>query len=183
MNRLFCVLLTALSLAACSSMKVVEIDPHTGHFPTNTKATVVLDKRVDLDAMKSLLVIEGNDFVKGQIENIHYFDKVMKYTDLEKKIIQANLTDKVPSMHDRIGLSKAATYYKDFLWFHTEVKGTRPNQRVQFILTNAKNMDDYFITETKLDYVWIGVNDQNNWYPMFNALIDYIKQNSRTYGK
>lgn len=183
MKRIFCVFLTALSLAACSSMKVVEVDPHTGHFPTNTKATVVLDKRIDLDAMKSLLLVAKNDFVKGQIQNIHYFGELMTYDDLEKKIIQANLSDKVPSIRDRISLSNAAKYYKDFLWFHFEILGTRPNQRGRFILTDARTMEDYFITETKLDSVWVGVNDQNNWYPMFNALIDYIKQNSRTYGK
>lgn len=183
MTRFFSVFLAALSLTACSSMKVAEVDPQTGYFPTSTKATVVVSRSVDLDLKKSLLLIPNVEFVKGQITNIKYFDEVITFEDLEKRIVQANLNDKVPSVRDRIGVSNAAKYYKNFLWFRYERKGERPDQRGQFIITDPKTMEDYFITETKLDYVWSGVNDQNNWYPMFNSLVDYIKQNSRTYRK
>jgi hypothetical protein len=181
--RFLSVIILALSLGACSSMKVADVDSKTGYFPTTTKANVLTSKSIDLDSRKSLLLIPNDEFVKGQIANIKYFDEIMTFVDLEKKIVHANLTDKVQSVSDRIGVSNAAKHYKNFLWFRFEKKGEAKDRRGQFILTDAKTMEDYFVAETKFDYVWSGVNDQNNWYPMFNALIDYIKQNSRTYRK
>jgi hypothetical protein len=183
MRRIYFILLVVFSLAACSSMKVAEVDPNTGYFPTTTKASVITQQSVELDSKKSLLLISNGEFVKGQITNIKYFDEIMTFEDLEKRIVQANLSDKVLSIQDRIGISNAAKNYKNFLWFHYERKGEGREQRGQFVLTDAQTMEDYFVTETKLDYLWSGVNDQSNWYPMFNSLIDYIKKNSRTYLK
>lgn len=183
MIRFFMVALVTLLLGACSSLKVVDVDPNTGYFPATTKAAVVVNKPIDLDSRKGLLLIPDVEFERGQITNIKYFDEVMMATDLEKKIVQNNLGDKVPSIRDLIGVNNAAKHFKTFLWFHHETIGVRPNQQARFILTDPLTMEDLFITETKLDYVWAGVNDQNNWYPMFNSLIDYIKEHSRTYRK
>lgn len=54
-------------------------------------------------------------------------------------------------------------------------------QHAQLILTDALNAEDYFVTDTPIG--WNSENDQHNWYPMFNSLIDYIKQNSQSYGR
>jgi len=48
-------------------------------------------------------------------------------------------------------------------------------------LTDPLDLEDYFICETLLDYEYSGVNDQNNFYPMMNSFIDYIKQHSQTF--
>jgi hypothetical protein len=97
--------------------------------------------------------------------------------------VRNGLAEKVPSITDLIGISNAAKYYKPFLWLHAKTHGASRDMYTQFILTDPLTLDDLFIVETHLDFIWTGVNDQNNWYPMFNALIDYIKSNSRTYGK
>lgn len=117
------------------------------------------------------------------MKNIGYFDDVATVDELETRIIKAGLTDKVPSLNDKIGLNNAAKFYKPFLWLHVDNRQDGSDRYVQFILTDPATMEDYFVTETKLDYLWKGVNDQVNWYPMCNSLIDYIKQNSRTYGR
>jgi hypothetical protein len=164
-------------------MKVVEVDPKTGYFPTSSKATVVVSKPIDLDSHKGLIVVAKSEFLVGELRNIHYFGEVISVEDLETRIIQANLTDKVPSVRDRIGINNAAKYYKPFMWLHTDTRGSGTSQYAKFILTDPLTLEDYFVTETHLDVIWTGVNDQNNWYPMFNALIDYIAQNSKTYRK
>ena len=69
------------------------------------------------------------------------------------------------------------------MWFHGKMHGSGTERYSQFILTDPVTLDDLLVVETHLDFLWTGVNDQNNWYPMFNALIDYIKQNSKGYGK
>ena len=169
-------------LSACSVLKVVPLDPKTGYYPAQTEAKIILNKPIDLDKRKSLLLITDEDFVRGQITNMHYFDSLMTLNELETRIVQANLTDKIPSVADRIGINNAAKNYKDFLWFRVEFKKEGyANKSVHFILTDPQTMEDIFITETELDYAWKGVNDQYNWYPMFNAMLKYIRDNSKTY--
>ncbi|MGI1679851.1 MAG: hypothetical protein K6L75_14005 [Cellvibrionaceae bacterium] len=178
MKKVFTIIV-ALIMTACSSMKVVDIDPATGHFPGAAKsATIMESKAIDLDSKKSLLLIPNDDFAAGMLANIGYFDELMKFEDLETAIIKENLGDKVPDVSSKIGINNAAKHYKEFLWlrFKTRTEGNKSYR--QMILTNPLDLEDYFITETYLDYVWNGVNDQYNWYPMFNAFIDYINKNS-----
>lgn len=176
-------ILVVLVLSACTSLKVVKVDAKTGYFPSDKKATLVTKKPIDLDARKSLILVPDSDFEASQIRNIGYFEEVMNFSDLERKIITANLGDKVPSVTERIGVNNAAKYYKNFLWFRFERRGSGQDKQVRFILTDALTMEDYFVTETNLGQGWPGGNDRNNWYPMFNAFIDYIKENSKSFRK
>jgi len=174
-------LVILLFLGACSSLKVVELDKETGFFPSKNKATVVTNKATMLDKNKSLILVPNSEFEKNQIINIGYFDEVITHEELETLIVKNNLGDQVPSIKDRIGINNAAKYYKPFLWLRFDIRGTGNKQYAQYILTDPLTLDDIFVVETHLDYIWAGVNDQSNWYPMFNALIQYIKDNSETY--
>ena len=172
----------ATSLSACGSVrKISDLDPKTGYLPTDKTAKVVLSRPIDLDAHRELLLVPTGEFVKGQLQKIGYFGELMTLDDLQTRIVKANLTDKVPTIQDKIGVASAAKYYKHFLWFRYEGKGQGNNQQGRYVLTDPATMEDYFIAETDLDFVWAGVNDQRNWYPMFNSFIDYIKSNSRAY--
>jgi hypothetical protein len=182
MVRYLVLILSSVWLCACTSQKVVELDA-AGYYPGRTKATVVLSKPFDLDSRRDLMVVPTNDFLRGELTNIHYFKEVMTFEELQKVIIKSGLTDKVPTLSDLIGINSAAKYYKPFLYFHVKSHGTGAFIYTQFIVTDALTLDDLFIAETHLDFLWTGVNDQNNWYPMFNAFIDYIRANSKTYGK
>ncbi len=181
LSRLIVVALAA-ALTACGTVrKVSDLDPGTGYLPTEHKARVVLDKPIDLDARRGLLLVPTGEFVKGQIEKIGYFGEIMTIEDLQSRIVKAGLADKVPAIQDRIGVARAATHYRHFLWFRYGEVGQGTSRKGRFALTDPATMEDYFVAETDLDFVWAGVNDQRNWYPMFNAFIDYIKANSRTY--
>lgn len=169
-------------ISACSSMKVSELDPN-GRLPTKTVANIVKSQDIDLDQHKALLLVPDNEFVIGQLKKIGYFDELMTLEDLETKIIKEGLQDKVGSVTDRIGINKAYTHYKPFLWLRFDSRGKGHDTHGQFVLTNPGNLEDYFITETRFDYVWSGVNDQDNWYPMFNSLIEYIEKQSKTFNK
>lgn len=173
----------AIATTACSSMKVAQVDPKTGHFPATAKATVVVNKPIDLDARKELIVAGNSEFILGQLRNMNYFGEVITVSDLEDRIIKAGLTDKVPTLRDKIGINKAAKHYKPFLLLRIDTRGSGTSEYARLILTDPLTLEDYFVTETHLDRIWTGVNDQNNWYPMFNALIDYVAQNSKTYKK
>jgi len=169
-------------LVGCGpSMQIAEVDSSTGRFPSEIKATVVSSVKTDLDSMKSLLLLPDNDFVKGQIANVHYFDETMTLDDLEKYVIQNDLQDKVPSVRDKIGINKAYKEYKPFLWLRFDTRKEGSKTYGQFILTKPDTLEDILIVEKHFDYVWAGVTDKNTWYPMFNAIIDYIDENSKTW--
>jgi hypothetical protein len=182
LRRYYIAVCAMLWLSACSSQRVVDLNGQ-GHFPGRSTATVVLNKPFDIDSRRDLIVVPANDFLKGQIANIHYFQEVITPEELQKAIVANGLTEKVPALTDLIGVSNAAKYYKPFIWFRTKTRGIGAGRYSQFVLTDATTLDDVFIVETHLDFFWSGVNDQNNWYPMFNAIIDYIKANSKTYDK
>lgn len=181
----------ACVLAGCTTMKVVTPDPNTGYFTgsksgntkTVKKATIIKNVPVDLDSKKQLIVVVGEEFSPQMVKNLGYFDSVVNFKELEELIIKNNLTDAVPDVNSRIGLNKAAKAYKPFLWLHWNTRKDGNKSYQQLVLTDPLTLEDYFVSETYLDYVWAGVSDQNNFYPAFNALVDYIKDNSKTFKK
>ena len=186
MLRLF-VLLAAGLLGACTMMKITTPNPQTGYYRAEKQAKILVSKPIDLDARKSLILVPycSCQFTKSEVANIHYFDEVIDIEDLEKRIIAANLTDKVPTVRERIGIANAAKYYRPFLWLKYEGAGGTgaygvPNA-VHLQLIDPATQEELFVAEVQVDMIWTGVNDQYTWYPLFNALIDYIKANSKTY--
>ena len=180
LRKTTCLMIIAF-LTACTNMKVAKLDPETGRFPTKTQATVVTNVKTDLDSMKSLLLLPDNEFVKGQIANVNYFDKTITLDELETLIFKNDLTDKDPSIREKIGINKAFKAYKPFLWLRFDTREVGGKKYGQFILTKPDTLEDIFIVEKHFDYVWAGVNDSNTWYPMFNAIVDYIETNSKTW--
>ncbi len=174
-------LLLAVLCGACTQFQVSEVNPQTGYLSASSQASTVKDKPYDLDSMRGLLLATGGDFVEGQTKNIKYFREVINVDDLQTKIVKAGLQDKVPAITDKIGINKAYTHYRPFLWLHYDTRRDGNKQYVQLVLTDPKDLEDLFIAEKHLDYMWAGVNDQTTWYPLFNALIDYIKRNSKAY--
>lgn len=180
MSRYFLILFTIL-FTGCSTLKIVEVDPETGYFPGTKQAAVVKEISVDLDQKKSLVLVPDGDYTKSMIANIGYFDKVIDFGDLQDIIIKENLTELVPSVNDRIGVNKSAKAYKPFLWIKWKTRQDGNKKYQQLVLLDPISLEEYFVTETLLDYVWAGVSDQNNYFPMMNSLIDYIKNNSETF--
>ncbi len=179
-NLLFFIFIASLS--ACSTYnKVVQIDKTTGYFPTNKSATVVKSIDRNLDAFKGLILVPTGGFTRDMVTNIGYFDKVITFEDLEVILVQENLADTVPSLDNKLGVNKAAKAYQQFLWLRWDSRREENNRYSQLILTDPISLEDIFIGETYVDVVWNGVSDQANFYPMMNALVDYIKSNSSSY--
>lgn len=182
--RYFTAIVALLLLAACATnFEVSKRDAESGYFPTTIKSVVVKNTPISLDEVRDLLVVPNSDFLQGQSENIGYFNEVITVEELESRIIQAGLTDKVPSLRDKIGLSNAARHYKPFMWLHLDRRQEGKKTYAQLVLTDPLTSENYFVTETLVDVAWSGLSDKNNWYPMFNALIEYIEANSEAYRK
>ena len=112
---------------------------------------------------------------------LNYFKEVIDSEQLESRIVAMGLQDRVPSVQDRIGINNAYRHYKKFLWLHLEIRQQGRKQYARLTLTNPDTLEDCFVTEKYLDFIWRGVSDRNTWYPLFNSLIEYLKANSKTY--
>lgn len=183
MKRLFVACTTTVLLAGCGTqMKVGQIDETTGLIKTDvgtvTKATVVTAKKVPSDQFRSLAFISGGgEYGVEQLKAIKYFNQVVNYDGLQKIVIANNLQEKVPSLNEPIGLNKLYRAYKPFLWIHFKRTQNGNKPFLQIIATNPETMDDVFVSEVHLDFIWAGVNDQNARYPLFNALVEWLRQN------
>lgn len=162
-------------------MKVSE-RKNDGEFSSTKKATILISKPFDLDNNKALLVVPNQSFVKGMVEKIAYFDRVITFDELEKEIIRDNKQEEIGSTIGKIGVNNIYRKYKKFLYLRFEDNEDKKN-RIQLRLINPDNFDEILIADTAFDLVWSGVNDKNTFNPLFNSLIDYIKANSKTYGK
>lgn len=181
--RWFVVPVVVALLSACGTqMKVASIDEKTGLLKSERgdigKATVVTAKKMPLAPFKSMAFMSSaGDWGVEQLKAVKYFDQVLSYDDLQKLVIANNLTDKVPSLNEPIGLSKLARAYKPFLWVKFKQVRRENKTFMQLIATNPENLEDVFVSEVYLDVVWAGVNDQNSRYPLFNAFIAWVNQN------
>jgi len=183
MKKTIPLLVGLMLLLGCSNMKVSHLNSQTKRLPTNNKATILTSKIIDLDAYNNLLLIPENHFLKGQMEQIGYFKEIITPNELKIKIVSHGIEKKVPSIEDAYGIKKAAKAYKPFLWFRLHRRINLDGYYGQFILSNPKTFEDYFVAEIKLPSTPKGTGDKKVWYPLFNALIDYIEQNSKNWQK
>lgn len=175
-------LLSVLGLIGVRThMQVTTLNPKTGRFPTRQEATVVTSVRTDLDKFKSLLLMPDNEFVRGQVHNIYYFDETMTVEQLEDAIANNGLTGQVSSILDNAGIHQAFHAYRPFLWLRFKTREEGGKVFAQFVLIKPDDLQELFLVEQELDYQVAGVDDQNTWYPLFNALVGYIDANSKTW--
>jgi len=181
MKKIILMIVGAMLLIGCSSMHISQLDAHTKRLPTNNKATILLSKIIDLDKYNTLLLVPEGPFIKGQMSKIEYFKELVTPNELKMKMIARGLGKTVPSTEDTYIINEAAKFYKSFLWFRLHKHINLDGYYGQFILTNPKTFEDYFIADIKLPSTLKGTGDRKVWYPLFNAFIDYIEQNSKSW--
>ena len=173
-----------LVLSACGTqMKVAEVDQKTGLIKSERgevkQATVVTAKAIPLSAFSGTAFISnGGEFASKQLKATQLFKDVLTYDDMQKVVVTNNLSDKVASLNEPIGLSRLAKAYKPFLWVHFKQTSKEGKTFLQMIGTNPENLEDVFVAEIHLDFVWAGVNDQNSRYPLYNAFSEWARKNS-----
>ena len=163
-------------------MKVAQVDQATGtlksEMGTVTKAAVLTSKSVSLAKFGgTAYVTNGGEFGVNQLKATNLFAEVLNYDDLQKLIVTNNLQEKVSSVGEPIGLSRLAKAYKPFLWVNFKRISKDNKPYLQMIATNPENLEEVFVAEVFLDFIWAGVNDQNSRYPLFNAFIEWARKN------
>jgi hypothetical protein len=173
-------LFLAFYIISCTVLKVTEREEN-GYFPASNVAYMVENKNVNLDTIKSLLVVQNGEFMYGMAQRLDYFDTIVTFEQFERDIITNNKQDLVGDINGKIGLNKAYRHYKKFLYltmYQTNSKGVATNIRLK--LTNPNTLEEIFISQLPSTGSG-GVNDQNVFYPLFNKMVDYIYEHSDIY--
>jgi len=181
--RLSAIALSAVLLVGCGTqLKVAPVDPQTGLIKsekgTVTEATVVTSRKFPLAQHKGMVFVSGGGtYAVDQMRALGYFDQVVSYDDLQKIVITHRLQEQVPSLNEPIGLNKLYRAYQPFLWVHFKRVQRENKPYLQLVAIHPDTLDEVFVSEVHMDFVWAGVNDQNARYPLFNALSRWIQQN------
>ncbi len=172
-----------ICLVGCGTqLKVAEVDQRTGMLQSErgevTQATVVTAKAASLARFGGTAFISnGGEYGVNQLKATKLFAEVLNFDDLQKLVVSNNLQEKVPSISEPIGLSRLAKVYKPFLWLNFKRISKENKPYLQLIATNPENLEELFVAEVHLDFLWAGVRDQNSRYPLFNALIEWARKN------
>lgn len=198
MKEYLAIILIILSLTACGPNINIPISPQSGLYQVDSQTKVMINKPLDIDKRTSLLVLKDSGpgvisnyagvpaikFHREKISNLNYFEQILTLTEFEESIIQNNLTDKIPSISNNIGLSNAAKHYKSFLLLEIAMlnSGLGPQQ---ITLTDPLTLEVHLKASSQSPAV-----DLSFWgsylperYSLYNALINYLKENSKTFHK
>jgi hypothetical protein len=173
---------------SCSpTLKVNAPDPKTGFLPTDSKvdqSEVLVDKPIELSKYNMFLYIRKSkvnmdkyeSYIIGDLKNIGGFNKFYTETELEQYVIQNNLTDKVTSISDNIGLINLQKQVGNFLVCETTAQNLGGyNFLFDFKITNPAN------AEVVLEIKHKGFNfsglDRPLFNPVFNYYIDWMNKN------
>lgn len=115
------------------------------------------------------------------VKNIGYFDEIIDIKDLETIIAKNDLSATVPTVHEQLGIHKAAKAYKPFLQIRWDRRDEGEKIFQQLKLTDPVDLEDYFVCESPVNFAIEPATDKNSFYPMMNALIDYIRKHSNTF--
>lgn len=181
---------TLMILSACGTTGKVVKPNSSGYLTTGSngaseRARTVVSEKINLADYKGFALATVGDSAIKQVRELGIFSEVLDIKDLQTRIIEKNLQDKVPSMaaNDRIGISNAGRYYQKFLWIHFDVEKRDDKRIVKLIATEAATSKDVFVAERDVDINPLGgafavsnaLNDQNMWYPLFNSLVAWLK--------
>jgi hypothetical protein len=174
------------AVSGCGGTKGQAVRPGpTGFLPTNSHGeaaqaqTLVADK-IDMRSFKPLALVTANESTITQIRSIGYFTEVISLVELQRRVVEKNVQDKVPSISDRIGINNAARFYGKFLWIHYDTEKRDGKSYVKLVATDPTTLLDVFVAERELVnpmLTWNGYTDQNTWYPLFNSFIAWLKSN------
>lgn len=180
-----------LTVAGCGTTgKVIEPNSSgylaTGSNGATERAKTVVSEKINLADYKAFALATMGDFAVKQVRELGIFSEVLEIKDLQARIIEKNLQDKVPSLaaNDRIGISNAGKYYQKFLWIHFDIEKRDDKRIIKLIATEATTSRDVFVAEREVNSGALALaygigapNDQNMWYPLFNAMVAWLKSN------
>lgn len=179
--------MSVLTISCSPTLKVKQLDPKSGKLPTETvlmQNEILIKKNTNLKEYNQFLFIRKSGvnmekyetYILETLKNIGGFQKYYKQTELEQYIIQNNLTDKVTSISDNIGLLNLSKNIGKFLICESNVeyKGGY-DFSFEYKIINPTNAEILLHIKHNA-FNWGGL-DRPLFNPVFNEYIDWVKAN------
>jgi len=172
----------ALLLSACSTtFQPAHVDPATGRFATQDPIDKV-ETELPFEARYSDLLyvmtdskIESfNEFFIQSFTSMGSFNSVVGKDKLETLVIQKNLSDKVPSVSDMVGLNRLSKEIGPFLVVEPSVVFLGGYQFEASLKVTDASTGNVVLKITNAATNWAGL-DKPLFYPLFNAFLDWTK--------
>ena len=168
-------------LTGCGTFeKAARINPSTNYFDAKKKkqeSVVVLKKvLVNADTLKTLLVVSTTDYWLQMGQYLNYFDEVLTYDQFQTAIIKAGLSEKIPNVSDKVGLNRAYSIYKPFVILNLTKVKKEGGWFAGLTLYDPSRAETIFENEIWLNLMWDGWTDQGTMFPLFNSLLDYLRE-------
>ena len=187
MKRILLLLNMTFFIFSCSpTFQVKQIDEKKGKLPTDTRLSpedIKIDKSINLQKYNQFLFISKlghstgkyGDYIIGTLKQIGGFKQYYTQPDLERYVIQNNLTEKVTSISDYIGLSNLQKQIGDFLICETNIVYLGAyTYTFEFKIIDPSNADVLLDIEHK-GFDWSGL-DRPLFNPVFNYYIDWLNR-------
>jgi hypothetical protein len=172
-NSLFC------SFSHEAIGQSTEVVPNSNRFPAkrDKKVTILKKTNVNADTLRTLLIVSNDSSWKEIGKSLSYFKEVMTMAELQKDIIAKGLSDKVPSISDRIGLYNAYLHYKPFVILILSSEDLKTKGfRTRLSLYDPKRSEMIFRNDVRLNLMWQVYADKKVLYPLLNSLVDYLEE-------
>ena len=110
-------------------------------------------------------------------KNLDYFNEVLTYDQFQNEIVKNDLSEKILSLSDKVGLNRAYKYYKPFVILDlTKIQKPNDGWYAGLKLYDPSKADIIFQNEIKLNLMWDGWTDQGTMFPLYNSLLDYLRK-------
>lgn len=177
-------------LFSCSpTLKVKELDAKTGKLPTETvinQEELLVEKSINLKEYSQFLFVKKSglnmekyeSYILETLKTIGGFEKYYTQSELEQYVIQKNLTDKVTSISDNIGLLNLSKNVGKFLICESNVeyKGGY-DFTFEYKVINPTNAEILLHIKHSA-FNWGGL-DRPLFNPVFNKYIDWVNTNNK----
>jgi hypothetical protein len=173
----------ALIYGCGSFEKATTLNPSTNYFPAKKikQPTTLKEIEVSRDSLRTfLLVVPSTDYFLQMGKNLNYFDTVMTYDQLQTAIVKEGLSDKVPSLSDKVGLKRAYDHYRKFVLLEpTKVQKPGDGWFAGLALYEPQRAEVIFQNEIWLNLMLDGWTDQGTMFPLFNSMLDYLREEKK----
>lgn len=165
-------------LTACGTFsKTQTLNPETNYFAAKDKEVTILKEIwINPDTLKTLLVTPDSDYFLTMGKNLDFFEEVITFSELEKRIQRARIGKKIPVLTDRPGLQEGAEIYKPYVLMEFFKRDMDNGLFAGFVLYDAKRDLIIFENEIKVNLMWDGWTDQGTMFPLYNSLLEYLRK-------
>ena len=179
MQKILALMVLTLLCSACTStLKVTPINAKTGEYATSSRVNKdeILASEQFKPEYAELLYVKTdmksgkyNEFFIKSLEQFKTFKQVNDKSAMETLLISRNLTEKVPSISDLVGLNRLSKEIGPFLIFEPTLEWeVSYSYSATFKLIDASTGKAVLVLKRKA-FNWSGL-DAPLFYPMLNAI-------------